>query len=128
MPIDRALAAISDVAGGLVPDESATPHKQYNWRLRMWAMTCANFFAWIAGAVIAFGWIPPVSAGFARSEDLQALAISTMSTQLLQLRKDQCKAETSEQKVLYYRLLQETLEQYRKLTGRDWPMPPCEAL
>ena len=126
--VDNALELISRIGGGLVPSHDSSPQSHYNWRLRMWAVTCMNFCAWMIGAIIAFGYIPSVSAGFAMKEDVVALARSTLSTQLLQLRKDQCRATTPDQKLLYYRLMTESMAEYKKLTGAHWQVPPCEAL
>lgn len=120
------LHTIARVAGGFVPGPESPAEAQYSWRLRI-GMSVACLFIAVAGFVcMSFGAIPGVFPGFARNDAVQTLATVTLSQQLLQLRKDQCKAANADSKALYFRLMMDSVEQYIMLTGKPWPVPPCE--
>ena len=122
------LERLAAVAGGMVPSDNANQRQQYLWRLRVGLVLCGTFLGLISVTVLAFGFAQPAFAGFARANDVQSLAQSTISQQLLELRTKQCKAQTSEARQLYFQLMAEALQQYERLTGRTWSVPPCDSL
>lgn len=119
----------------IVPPPDSDIAANHGWRWRIAAFTAMSFFGVIVMAVLAFGVVPQVFAGFASSLALQDSVaeqrqhwVYQLDKQILDYRINQCHAATPEARQLYYSKMQWLMEEYQKLTRQAYPLPACSDL
>src|SRR6266436_9350471 len=115
------LEFIENMLKWIVPPPDSDIAANHGWRWRIAAFTAASFFGVIIIAVLAFGIVPQVFAGFASSTALQDSVteqqrhwVYVLDKQILDYRIQQCHAGTPEAKQLYYSKIQWLMEEYQK--------------
>lgn len=119
----------------IVPPPDADVAANHGWRWRIATFTAMSFFGVVTMAVLAFGVVPQVFAGFASSVALQESTseqrqhwMYQLDKQILDYRINQCHASTLEARQLYYSKLLWLTEEYQKITRQSYPMPLCSDL
>lgn len=111
----------------MIPPVSADDKIQWMYRLRLTIVACAAFCGFIGLTVASFG-ITPWFDGFARTSALNSLSEEVLDNELLNLREHHCVAATWETKELYWVHIEHLTHEYRKITGREYLLAPCDAL
>lgn len=93
-----------------------------------WVAFVTAHILWVCGFLAGLGIASP----FAKAEESKAvndmvldLRVQILETSLLDARLRQCKADTPETKQYYYERLQEKMNQYFNITGRNYKPPQC---
>lgn len=119
----------------IVPPPDSDTAANHSWRWRIATFTAMSFFGVVTMAILAFGVVPTVFAGFASSLSLQDSVteqrqhwVYQLDKQILDYRINQCHASTPEARQLYYSKMQWLMEEYQKLTHQSYNLPACADL
>lgn len=126
---------IPNVLRWIVPPPDSDIAANHSWRWRIATFTAMSFFGVVIMAILAFGVVPNVFAGFASSLSLQDSVaeqrqhwVYQLDKQILDYRINQCHASTPEARQLYYSKMQWLMEEYQKLTRQSYNLPACADL
>jgi hypothetical protein len=116
----------------IVPPPDSDIAANHSWRWRIATFTAMSFIGVILMAVLAFGFVPQVFAGFASSMALQESVaeqrqhwVYVMDKQILDYRISQCHAATEEARALYFSRMQWLIQEYQRLTKQSYVLPAC---
>lgn len=122
-----------ELAGSALSRALGLTDKQIKFLLRTgWVIALSMFMLWASGA-LAFAGIgvsPFASASeVARlNQDVTGIKVQLLEQTLFDVRLRQCKAESTESRQYYYERLQEKMNDYFYITGRNWQPPACEEI
>ena len=123
---------ISAMLKWIVPPPDSDIGASHGWRIRIATFTAMSFFGVIVMAILAFGMVPVVFAGFASSMALENSVteqrqhwVYQLDKQILDYRIQQCHASTPEARQLYYSKMEWLMQEYQKLTRQPYQLPAC---
>lgn len=95
-----------------------------------WIIAVTTWMTWCVGGLSFAGLMGPVSATEfnAVKADVTGIKLQLLEQNLFDIRLRQCKAETSESRQFYYERLQEKMNAYFEITGRNWHAPDCKEI
>lgn len=99
------------------------------WRQWMgWSQVILwGFFWWSIGMGTVLG-MDMLGQGFARAETVNRIEVQLLAESILQDRIRHCNASSEDSRAYFYRVLEEKLQLYEKLTGREYKLPACSDL
>lgn len=87
-----------------------------------------GFGFWLHVALVC-GWLSFMFPGFARADEVRDVHETVLDGTIYSMRRDQCIAQKTGNLLAAQsqdQRLREEREQYRRLTGRVYELPPCE--
>jgi hypothetical protein len=123
MSVELAASAFSKAMG--------LTDKQVQLLLRTgWILLVSICMCWAMGWLAFIGLAGPASAEEVESikGDVRSIQVQLLEQSLFEVRLSQCKAETTETRRYYYTKLQEKMDLYFRLTGRNYNPPDCKEI
>jgi len=96
-----------------------------------WIITVTTFMLWIVGGLGFLGVVSPYASadevGVIKGE-VTGIKVQLLEQTLFDVRLRQCKAATPESKQFYFERLQEKMNEYYRITNRNYRPPSCAEL
>lgn len=97
----------------------------------LWVLVVSTHILWVCGLLIWANIYPPFATA-GETKDMQNevsdIKIQLLEEALFDARLRQCKAETNDAKQYYYQRLQEKMNAYYNVTGRNYRVPACSEI
>jgi hypothetical protein len=97
----------------------------------IWRISLTTVILYIMGAFAGWGFIAPFASAAevnTLKTDVTIIKIQLLEQELFDVRLRQCKAESSESRQYYYNRLQEKMNVYFHITGRNYLPPECKEI
>lgn len=92
----------------------------------MWVRVCMVSVSFISFALWSMGLLPVFGHGFAKADDVTAIKSDLDETSISTLRAQECHLSSGLVKQFYTDAILKRQQEYKRLTGTDFPLPSCQ--